>query len=181
MRGIACRLIPWLASVARKRQPAWPTGLFVMTSPSWSLCPDHERDSIEACTIPKHDRGAITLPCAAASAPRSMGQFALVPLAQGRTLSNGLPVGLARSRTASRLLPAEHAIGGRSRRTKASKQKNPLIPAFSPGRQSLGIRNDWADACHLRFQRACDRSTILSFPKIPSGLDSHRKAESSHH
>src|SRR6476661_2103743 len=28
-------------------------------------------DSIEACAIPKHDRGAITLPCAAASAPRS--------------------------------------------------------------------------------------------------------------
>src|SRR6478736_7151455 len=81
---------------------------------------------------------------------------------KGETLSNGLPVGLARSRTASRLLPAEHAIGGRSRRTKASKQKNPLIPAFSPGRQSLGIRNDWADACHVteRCALASGRPTI---------------------
>src|SRR6185437_14270905 len=67
-------------------------------------------DSTEACDIPKHDRGAITLPCAAASAPRSTGQFALVQF-QGSSCGS----------RASDCCRLSTPIGGRSRRTGISR------------------------------------------------------------
>ena len=59
-------------SIFSLREPssAWPTGLFVMTSLGYRdgrYALITKGDSTEACAIPKHDRGAITLPCAAAS------------------------------------------------------------------------------------------------------------------
>jgi len=60
-----------------------------------------------------------------------MGQFALVPLAQGRNLSNALPLGLARSRTASRLLPADHAYRRPQQTHEGQQAEEPSIPATS--------------------------------------------------
>ena len=48
---------------------------------------------------------------------------------------------------------------------------------FTTNREWIGI--DASDLAVVKTQAFGDEN--LSFPKIPSGLDSHRKAESSHH
>jgi predicted O-methyltransferase YrrM len=52
----------------------------------------------------------------------------------------------------------------------------------APAHQELFRQLEWAYSVALRKVAPDSRDWLrLSFPKIPSGLDSHRKAESSHH
>ena len=114
----------------------------------WALCLITKGDSIEACAIPKHDRGAITLPCAAASAPRSSGNRGFYCLLAFVRLLRP-PIGVL-SRQQSRCCTRARESQGKSVGKGFSLVREgqaQIAPSFSPSRfQSQGIRNDWADA-----------------------------------